>query len=741
MTSKPIAPIEVGSFTASSSDRTEFIGSSSGVFFVNTVFRAFAQSARTSDIPSTDADNDAQSPRHDPGSVDSRLVDPGTPLTAEDESREMRIHIEVDNAGPARFYGVKGHRLGIAPDQETARELLMLYLRNWHPLFPFLHGPTLLESISDLYETSEHHKVSNDSLRTRLCQAVICQCVFNIAELERSGQTLAPESRIESSSKLLSILGYVANNHDIPSIQALLAAQLYLVATMALRAASTVGGTLARTMYHAGLHRCPYRYPQVLPPECDLRKRIFWSAYVLDRYLSQALGHPLGFQDSDLDVCIPGTEELHRPVKSSQQMPSTNPTPGNGVLAHLPRTHPVLRSTSEDESNSNPSDEPARDNNRKQGSRATGSTEDTNSSSEILANYVLYCRLIGQALELFHKSLQYRKLQTESMVELQAEVHSWWNSLPSNLQDEYTGGKMELSSAFTFFFIILYNQLLLVINRPFLSLAPKSLEFRSSLQTCVTASRQIITTLRHQSERKLSVSWPGMLSVSWMAGLVLSFACTLRLYPFKKAQREIEECIDQIGGMDRKGNNARHCAEALRRMLETLKRQYNDQLLGNSRSKLVNQLQKRLSTPSNANPSTVGEDAHLERAAPPEKRRKTNPQEQNVGAPSNDLQDDPNAPLPSTQRPSQTQGFETDMGDWSIFDQDATLPTLGYTGPEFSAGTSLITNLDNADYLRFPITDDLYANNLGSFGTISWEAMANDTDFLSELSAWGVNRF
>jgi hypothetical protein len=193
--------------------------------------------------------------------------------------------------------------------------------------------------------------------------------------------------------------------------------------------------------------------------------------------------------------------------------------------------------------------------------------------------------------------------------------------------------------------------------------------------------------------------------------------------------------------MDRKWNNARHCAEALRRMLDTLKRQYNDQLLGKSQSTPVNQLQKRLSTPSNANPPTVGEDAHLERAAPPEKRRKTNPQEQNVGAHSSGLRDDPNAPLPSTQRLSQTQGFETDMGDWSIFDQDAALPTLGYTGPEFSASMSSIANLDNADYLRLPITDDLYANNLGSFGTISWEAMANDTDFLSELGAWGGNRF
>lgn len=539
MTSKPIAPIEVGSFTASSSHRTEFIGSASGVFFVNTVFRAFAQSARTSDFPSTGADDDARPQRDDPGSVDSRLVDPETPLPSEDESRGMSIHIEYGNVeATARSYGVKGHRLGSAPSQQTARELLMLYLRNWHPLFPFLHGPTLLESISALYETSEHRNVSKDSLRTRLCQAIICQCVFNIANLDRRGQTLASESRIEAPSKLLSIVGYVANNHDIQSIQALLAAQLYLVSTMALRAASTVGGTLARTMYHAGLHRCPYRYPQVPPPECDLRKRIFWSAYVLDRYLSQALGHPLGFQDSDLDVCIPGTEELHRPVKSSHQMPSTNSTSENGVLAHLPRAHPVPRGTSEEESSSNPSDGPARDNERKrQGSRGTSSAEDTNSSSEVLANYVAYCRLLGQAIELFHKSLQYRKVQTESMIELQAEVHSWWNGLPSNLQDEYTGGKMELCSTFTFFFIILYNQLLLVINRPFLSLSPEALEFRSSLQTCVTASRQIITTLRHQSERQLSVSWPGMLSVSWMAGLVLSFACTLRLYPFKKAQR------------------------------------------------------------------------------------------------------------------------------------------------------------------------------------------------------------
>lgn len=536
MPTKTIAPIEVGSFTASSPQKTEFIGSASGVFFVNTVFRAFARSAYSSSLH----DTGTLSQQNDPGSVDSRLVDPETPLQAEDESLGIRVHLEREITEDATgSYGIKGHGLGQPPDQAMARELLMLYLRNWHPLFPFLHGPTLLETIAQLYEKDGRPNSSKDSLRLRLCQTIICQCIFNITSLDWQDKSLPPESRIASPTKLLSLLGFMASNHDILSIQALIAAQLYLVSIMSLRAASTVGGTLAKVMYHAGLHRCPYRYPQVLPQECDLRKRIFWSAYALDRYLSQALGHPLGIQDSDLDVCIPGTEELHQPVSLRQATASTNLRSENEVLAHLPRTHSGRDANTEENLSSTLSEHRRNDDTGGPGfDQGNGSAgRDPSNGSEILANYVVYCRLTGQALELFHKSLQNRKINTESMIELQSEVHAWWNGLPRSLQEEYTGGKLELASTFTFFFTILYNQLLLLINRPFLSLTPKSLEFKSSLQTCVTASRQIITTLRHQSERKLSVSWPGMLSVPWMAGLVLSFASTLKLYPFSKARR------------------------------------------------------------------------------------------------------------------------------------------------------------------------------------------------------------
>ncbi|KIW12656.1 hypothetical protein PV08_09934 [Exophiala spinifera] len=725
MASRSIAPIEIGSFTASSPHKTEFIGSASGVFFVNTVFRAFAQSAYSSN------NADSRTLHHDPGSVDSRLVDPETPLQAEDENVGVKIHLERDNSdSPARSYGIKGHGLGVAPSQQAAKELLVLYLRNWHPLFPFLHGPTLLESVAALYEVDEPRLSTKDSLRARLCKVITCQCVFNIADLDNRGQCLPSESQIESSSKLLSLLGYVANNHDIQTIQALLAAQLYLVSTMALRAASTVGGTLARIMYHAGLHRCPYRYPQLDPQEGDLRKRIFWSAYVLDRYLSQALGHPLGFQDSDLDVCIPGTAELHRPVtSSSQQMPSGDRADENEVLAHLPREQSARSASAANATSSVVPTSRTADPVKFHGSREQ---EERNSSSEILANYVLYCRLTGQALELFHKSLQNRKIQSEDMVELQSEVHSWWNGLPASLQDEYTGGKMELSSTFTFFFITLYNQLLLLINRPFLSLSPRTLEFRSSLQTCVTASRQIISTLRHQSERNLSVSWPGMLSVSWMAGLVLSFACTLKLYPFNKAQREIEECIDQITAMDRRWNNARHCAEALKSMLATLKQQYADGVLGRAQGGLTPKSLAKNPTPMTDNISSVDKDSSSDVAARPRKRRKADLQENDLEYLSGSLQVETNTA--STQRPGPTYDFDPDLGGWPVLEDGVTLPTLEYMGPHFAAGSPMAGSFDNPDHFRLSIMDDFYINP-GAFGNIGWEAMANGTGYVNELGA------
>jgi hypothetical protein len=57
-----------------------------------------------------------------------------------------------------------------------------------------------------------------------------------------------------------------------------------------------------------GLHR--RRFSQTLGAtsgliEIEHRKRVFWSAYTLDRYLSVILGRPRIFRDEDVDQHLP----------------------------------------------------------------------------------------------------------------------------------------------------------------------------------------------------------------------------------------------------------------------------------------------------------------------------------------------------------------------------------------------------------------------------------------------------
>ena len=153
----------------------------------------------------------------------------------------------------------------------------------------------------------------------------------------------------------------------------------------------------------------------------------------------------------------------------------------------------------------------------------------TPSGEDILANYVSYCRITGRALELFHKSLHSRSVDHRHITLLTSDVHSWWNNLPRHLQERTSSDSSNAS--FSAFFNILYQSLIILINRPFLSLSPSAPEFRLSLQTCAGASRKTILILR---DHATAFSWPGVLSSTWMAGLVLAFGCELDLYPYAK---------------------------------------------------------------------------------------------------------------------------------------------------------------------------------------------------------------
>jgi len=544
---------EIGTLWAQSNGDSQFVGSSSGVYFLRTVQNAFSTATAKvgANLPSNEAGSDtspqSQWPAESIFGNSARAEQSHTTQDTSDLGRDLNAAERV--AQPSWTLQINKRRK--IPNHNTASQLAKIYFQRWHSIVPFLHGPTFLQDLEALY-TNDRTNVS--SIRSTLCQDVILQCVCSTSILD-APELQAPEIQGNCvAEKLLPVLGLVALEDNMTSIQALLSAQLYFVATMSLRAASTTGGLVTRAIMKAGLHRCPFRYPDLSQTDREMRKRIFWSAYVLDRFLSQALGHPLGIQDSDVDVCSPGTSELHQPV-----YPSVVDLTGNAAedtTMHLPSTHPGRttytqrareNATPQEGMHQNPD---PHDNISRLSPSLTLSdqnriSERRRENQSTLTNYVKSSRLMGRALETFHKSIHVRSAPMHAILLLKADIHAWGNDavypwlngrLTNDDRANATSSEDQKTSiTANVFSTVSYHQLILSVNRPSLSLETGSAEFRSAIQTCLGAAISTVHVLRLYTDHENQIFWPGHLLAVWMSGLVMAFACRIEAYSASNA--------------------------------------------------------------------------------------------------------------------------------------------------------------------------------------------------------------
>ncbi|KAI0535053.1 fungal-specific transcription factor domain-containing protein [Xylaria digitata] len=543
---------EHGSLRVSGDTQSRFIGSSSGVYFVNTVRQAVARSCRS--LQSLTPED----PSSNPSPED---------CIATDEDNEHGIGVGASRAtgDVSRGPGYNQANTGVSPNlsrlpierppsRDAARILFMTYFQTWHRFFPFVQGPVASKDLEILYSDVTDFSSTTDtgtgptfSQKLPPARLIILLCLFNLAALH-SEVDLPAESRIHHPIHLLSHLISDATKGDLISIQALFAVELLLVARMSLRPAATVAGLLSRLIFLAGLHRCPVRYAEIAIGQADIRKRLFWCIYVLDRFLSQSLGHPLGILDSDIDVCLLDSPELHhRSLQSATDVAdSTKATTLSGDRIGLSG---------------------AQGNQKAPGRDAQGLVDDRNL---ILASQVNYFRLMGRSLELFHKSIHVRFIDPSTVLSLRTALEAFWNSLPSDLQDfgtsvgetqprRHDGQVFHISS----FFSLLHNHLRLLLYRPWLSLEPTSPDFQSALQTCISVSRDIICNTKKQRSLNYALFWPGHLSAIWMAGIILVFASHLQLYPADKSQMEIGHCLDALESISRRWPLAKNCHAVL----------------------------------------------------------------------------------------------------------------------------------------------------------------------------------
>lgn len=275
------SPREIG-FMRESRDEgsASFLGSSSGVHFIRNVYNAFAR--RSEQLYRTQA--------RDRGSVpgeDDRLRGNREELVSKDE-------------------------LDLTKESFSFNDLVKWthsYFERWHPMVPFLHAPAVLKIMETASEKGLPCVTRQDMI---ILRSIVSISLGDIRQRKGSDSDVGPVPVVLVFRTVKDVMQDVQCLLEEPTtlslLQAAVSAQLTFISFLRLNAASRVGGVITRTACHLGLHRCPGRYSCFSIKEAALRRRLFWSIYSLERYLSHALGTPLSIQDNDVDVCYPGAE-------------------------------------------------------------------------------------------------------------------------------------------------------------------------------------------------------------------------------------------------------------------------------------------------------------------------------------------------------------------------------------------------------------------------------------------------
>jgi hypothetical protein len=221
----------------------------------------------------------------------SSLVKTRNEPALESPKSVMEVHLSPRSMSDTTYAEEGIWELGAVP-QEIADRLLRGYLKHISTRWPILHST---------YIRSLHHR------RNMLVgwEAAFLHLIYASGGrfLETTGETGAFFSNRHHSAAM-QYLDELLQYHDIRSVQLLILLAIYSLRAPKGPGAWTYIGLAMRTCIDLGLHRrTPHKRYSIL--ESEMRKRIFWTAYCLDRQISIILGRPFAISDRDIDVELP----------------------------------------------------------------------------------------------------------------------------------------------------------------------------------------------------------------------------------------------------------------------------------------------------------------------------------------------------------------------------------------------------------------------------------------------------
>ncbi|KAJ8118776.1 hypothetical protein OPT61_g319 [Boeremia exigua] len=473
-------PREVGLMRSVPGDKlSSFVGSASGIYFIRSVYGAVrgAHPSSSSQIETPESD-------HVPGEDDY-------------------LPSSVPNA-PGRLW---------RDEETTPRPLSSVsfqelvdwsgsYFANWHPIYPYLHAPSVLEYFE---KVPQLHEQGNEGAPNFMM--TILRSIMSISLADRRQSSMLDSARypaelvFKSYDDAVDCLQHVLTRPTtLQSLQAAISVQLFLVSMLRLNAASRLGGLVIRMALQLGLHRCPARFPSFSVGEKEHRQRIFWSLYAIDRFICQSMGLPLSLHDDDVDVCYP-TAERH---------------PGRQYSADS-----RLRLT-----------------------------------SLVARQYTIR----GQIIELRNKSLHYVHKDPDKATALTARLAQWWNDVEDfhDTEDDH-----HTSPYHRVVLIILKHESIISLNRPTLAASHHGHAYDAALQQCIGSARAIITTLHkaigpgNECEPNLgalALLWPSCTWAVWISTFILFHAASSHHVSGGIVSRLADKALDILHHLARRGS-------------------------------------------------------------------------------------------------------------------------------------------------------------------------------------------
>lgn len=182
------------------------------------------------------------------------------------------------------------------PPIQTTKRLLDSYFTSTHSMFPILHWRTFEQGIEELYRAGSAQSAPLSFLST----------VFAVLALGSLFIPDVPTERSYRGAELLEVSRKIMDpwndNFVLDDARTLLLQTMFLNEMNLKSAAWACLGNAVRVAQDIGLHSEFGPWPVV---EGEMRRRTWWTIYILDRTLAVELGRPLLIDDVDCDVSLP----------------------------------------------------------------------------------------------------------------------------------------------------------------------------------------------------------------------------------------------------------------------------------------------------------------------------------------------------------------------------------------------------------------------------------------------------